>query len=135
MSGDKKISIQVATDQFQEIVDHYDIDLDDLGENQKAAIEKAQKKIISSIMAGRLELMVGDDFKLLQRCKSGAVLTYRELDGKAKAAMGSRGENDNHGKIYAMMGSLSDVGYNGIAALKGSDLALAESLGLVFLVV
>lgn len=126
------ISAEVAKEQLDSLVEYYDIDIESDDVDQARARQSACDKVIRAIRAGRLEINK-ETMVVVQTLKNDNKLTYRELDGKAKVEMGKRSNDDTHGKIYSLLGSLSGVGFNGITALKGKDLTLAESLGILFL--
>lgn len=127
------ISHEVAEKQLQDFIDYYDIDISHIElETQRSAVRGACDKLVRAIEAGRLELDA-DCGTAKIHLKKGAVLTCCELSGKAKVEMSRRPEGDMHGRIYALIGSLSGIGFNGIQELTGRDLVVVENLGIVFL--
>jgi len=135
---ENKISEENATAQLQVLLDYYDIDFADFEDDKlRQAMTHASKKLVKAIQKGRLEIVESDGITIRQHLKNPSgevsVLTYREVDGTSKVAMKSKGDGDNYGKIYAMMGSLSGLGDVAIQKLKGVDLALVENLGTLFL--
>lgn len=128
-----KLSHEVAEKQLQGFIDYYEIDVTNIEvETQRAAIRGACDKLIRAIEAGRLELNPGEGTAVIH-LKTGTKLTCCELNGKAKVEMSRRPETDMHGRIYALIGSLSGVGFNGIQEMKGRDLVVVENLGILFL--
>ena len=130
-----KISLQVAKENLQSMLDYYEIDIDEIDEKDvKKAIKSGYNRIIKALRLGRLEIKIENGITITQTLRNGTEkLTYREIDGKAKTAMAPKEEKDWYGKSYALMGSLSDMGETAITSLKGVDLSLAEVLGMIFL--
>jgi hypothetical protein len=135
-----KISAEVAREELDKLFDYYDLDPSDITDDkQLSAFEGAQAKLIKVMRLGRLEIV--EECNIVQTLKNpgtdgGAVtVTYGELSGRAKMEMGKKSETDHHGRMYALLGSLSGLGDAGIAKLKGADLSVAECLGLVFMLV
>ena len=129
--ADSTISAEVAKAQLDGLISYYEIEITEGDKAQRQARQSAYNKVVRAIQAGRLEIK--EDHSVVQRIASGAELIYRELDGKAKVAMGTCDEGDHHGKLYAMMGSLSSAGTDAIQQLKGPDNTAVESLGILFL--
>lgn len=130
-----KLSIENAQAELDKLLDYYEIDFDDLPADSKDAISAVLRKVVKFIRQGRLEIKIEDGIKCIQTLRDNSYsITYKELNGKAKAAMGSKKETDQNGRIHALLGSLSD-GETVITKLKGPDLSLAECLGGIFLLV
>lgn len=131
-----KLSEESATAEFNKILDCYDIDPEkDFTSDMKDAYEQLKMKIVKAIRTGRLNVKNDSDgMKLVQTLKNGTTtITYNEISATAKMAMASASKDDSFGKIYEVMGSLSNLGSSAITQLKGSDLILCESLGTLFL--
>ena len=134
-----KISLEVAENQVQELFDYYDIDVDDIDdEDQKSNLFTARKKAIRAVQQGRLIIEEKEgSLKVTQVLSKppGDIdrLEYREIDGKSKIGLKNKKKNDGFGRIYTLLGSLAGLSETAIAALKGKDMGLAESLGLIFL--
>jgi len=133
--GDKdKISEKVARDQLDILMKYYDIELDEFEDDQKKAVDQSIKKLIKAIRRGQLEIKNDDELKVTQHMKKGGEpILYNVLSGKNKTAMANKKDTDYHGRIYAMLGSQSGLGETAIQSLTGSDLSVAESLGILFL--
>lgn len=133
--ADYKISEESARAQLDELYTYYEINFDDMPDSLKDALKATDRKLVKAVRLGRIE--IGSDgngtIQVIQILRNGETLTYREIDGKAKVAMGGKDENDSYGKAYALMGSLSGVGEAGIQQLKSHDLSVVECLGTVFL--
>ena len=135
-----QISEEVAKEQFEQFCEYYDFDAEDAtAEDVRVALDAATARIIKAIMRGRLEVKdVDGDITVRQVLKHpmGDVseLSYGVLTGKAKIAMEKKKkQDDHHGKIYALLGSLSGLGEGAISSLRGADLSTAECVGMVFL--
>jgi len=136
-----KISAKVAQDQLDQLLNKYDIDIDDApNKEQKKVLETSFHRIKKSIRRGFLEIKVDDQSGKLVvvhhlQEKKGTTVEYKGISGKNKIEMKEREEQDQYGKIYAMMGSLSGLGYSAIRDFEGIDMSIAESLGSIFLLV
>lgn len=128
------ISEKVAIAQVQVLYDYYDIDIEEATGDQKTALQNANQRLIKAICKGRLTIEDKDGLKVTQVAKNGDKLEYKEISGRAKLAM-KAGDNENHRRMYQLLGFLSGVGDSGIAKLTGYDLSIAECLGLLFLYV
>ena len=132
---DFKLSEESAKDQLQVFYDHYDIDLDSLPEDGKANLKLATDRLVRAIRTGHLEFMKDGTIKQILRSPLGECpeIIYGELSGNNKLAMKSKATTDLYGRIYALLGSLSGLGETAITKLKGADLSIAESVGILFL--
>lgn len=130
-----KLSEEAAQEQLDSLLDYYEIELEDLPEAQRQAVKASVRKLVKAIRIGRLEIDFDGNGAVVvrQNIRAGEPLTYREIDGKAKVAMGNKEANDSYGRAYALMGSLCGLGETAISQLKGPDLSLVETLGVVFL--
>lgn len=131
-----KLSESVARQQLQDMLDYYEIDIDEIEEKEvKRAIKSGYKRLIKAVRLGRLDIKIEDGtIKIIQTTRSGnEKITYKEIDGKSKTAMATKEEKDWYGKSYALMGALSGLGETAIASMKGVDVSLAEVLGMIFL--
>lgn len=137
-----KISEQVAMEQLDGLMDYYDLDLNDIKNSaQRDAVESAYNRLVKAVRKGNLEFSPeatkDKNIKIVQHLKKpigeSGTIEYRELDGKAKVAMKDKSDTDYYGRIYSLLGSLSGLGETAITGLKGSDLSVAECLGVLFL--
>jgi len=130
------LSQETAEAVLDKLIEYYEIDLDDLPIESKSGIEAVMKKMVKFIRMGRLEIKTEDGIQCIQTLRnSETTLTYGELTGKAKTAMGTKEMNDTHGRLFALLGVLCGSGEAVILKLKGPDLSLAECLGGLFLLV
>jgi hypothetical protein len=132
--GDMTLSEDVASEQVNEFLDHYDIDLDMIGEDTKEIVRRVINRVKKAVMTGRVEF--SSDGTVIQRLKnpSGKIdsITYSELSGRAKLEAEKIAGSKETARVYALLGALSGLGMNAIASLKGPDLVLAEYIGVVF---
>ena len=130
-----KLGTEAAREQLNVLYDYYEIDFSELPEKLKTALEATDKKLLKSVRLGRVEISLDEKniVKVVQTIRNGEPLVYREIDGAAKVAMGSKDENDAYGKAYALMGALCGLGETAITQLKSHDLSVVECLGTVFL--
>ena len=130
-----KISVESAREQLDALYEYYEIDFDALPKDLGKALRATDLKLLKSVRLGRVEIGTDEKniIKVVQNIRDGEPLIYREIDGKAKLAMGNKDENDSYGKAYALMGSLCGLGETAIIQLKSHDLSVVECLGTVFL--
>lgn len=134
--GNFKLSRESAEEQFNIFLDYYDIDPDDWADNLQDAFKSAKNRLIRAIMRGLVSIEAGDPIRVTQylsKKPDADPILYAEMSGKAKVAMKGKDETDTFGKIYALTGSLTGLGETAITTLKGVDMSIAESLGLLFL--
>jgi len=139
--SDQVISEEVAQNEFQNVLDFYDIDFDDIKEERvKNGMESSMRKIIRAIRKGNLTIKENPEgvpiiIQTLRRRqdKMPETIEYGEPGGKAKIAMSKAADNDHYGKLYALLGSISGLGHAKITMLKGVDMSLAECIGTIFL--
>lgn len=138
---DTVISEKNATEQVDEFFDYYDIDISRKVDEQQTALGIVHADLVTAVMRGRLEMKLDDDeMKVVQHLKKPmgknkelTEITYGEITGNAKKAGGKLKPTDMEGRTYALLGMLSTLGAPIIAKLRGADLAVAESLGMFFL--
>ena len=133
---DFSISEEVAGKQLQEFIDYYDIVIEDITDDPKLGLmsDSSCRKLVRCIRQGRLELNA--DGTAVLHFRDDSTVICRELDTTAKMEMGKRSEADYNGRLYAMMGSLTGIGIAGLRVkVKGPDLAMLESLGVLFMLV
>ena len=139
--GDSKtvgVSEQVAKDQFKIFADYYDLDVTLVPASARESVDSAIDRIMKAIKQGRLEIRTSESgVELVQTFKfpmgEKSSMTYGVLTGKTKVALKTKSEQDPFGRMYALAGSLTGIGDDGIMALKGPDLSLAECIGCLFL--
>lgn len=141
----EKISRENAEKGVDAALKYYRTPLDSItNKDKRTQVETARDKCVIAAMEGRLEFVLEpDDDGLMQLTtvqrlisrKDGhdQVIRYREIDGKAKKAMKACEDDDSMGKIQAMMASLAGVGPAVLEDMRGPDIGLAESLGMIFL--
>lgn len=112
--------------------------------DKRTQVETARDKCVIAAMEGRLEFILESDKdgllqlttvqNLISRKDGHAeVMRYSEINGKAKKAMKACEDDDSMGKIQAMMASLAGVEPTVMEKMRGPDLGLLESLGMIFL--
>ncbi len=129
------LSKEAAKGIVSKIFDYYEIDIDDIEDKeQKKFIQQNFDRLIKAARMKRLEVDTSDGIIIKQHLRdSDTVIQYKEINGFAKKAMAGKDPNDFYGRIYAVLGSTSELGEGAISKLKGVDLGLAEVLGAIFL--
>lgn len=129
-----KLSEESAEEQLNLFFEYYDIDISDYPESQIDGINTSLSKLKKGIRKGRVEFKEENGtMEVIQYINEETTLVYGELSGRTKLAMKNKSENDNYGRLFALLGSLSGAGEAAIAKLKGVNLSLAECIGLLFL--
>lgn len=129
------LSEESARDQIVTLLDYYDIDVDRLAGDERGqqVVEKALDQLTLFVRRGVLEVTREPKLVVTQQLSGGDVLTYREIDSKAKLAMEKFDPTAGYSRIYAFMGSLCGLGKTAIEKLPARDLGVVEILGTVFL--
>lgn len=132
-----RISAQTAQENIDRFLKYYDIDLGDMPENVRRAVEASLAKIRRAIMNGQVEISFENDTITVKQHLAKPLegfpgpVVYREVTGRAK--IGIKDDSGDYGKMYNFLGALSAESPNVIMSLKGKDISLAEALGAVFL--
>ena len=132
------ISEESAKKQLKIFNEYYEFKTSLVPATSREAVDSAIDRILDAIINGRLTIRESSDgVELVQKFKfppgEKSEMTYGVLTGKTKVALKTKTEQDNFGKMYALVGSLTGIGDDGIQALKGPDLSLAECIGCLFL--
>jgi hypothetical protein len=129
-----KLSEDVASEQIKNFFDYYDIDLEANTEADQNSVNKIIRRLVKAIQAGHIEF--NSDGTIIQRLRKPPgkfdTITYNEMTGKAKIEAEKIAGSKDVMRVYALLGSLSGLGVNAIASLRGPDLTIAECVGVVF---
>ena len=130
-----KLSAEAAQEVFQSILDFYDIDFDDIVNDQgKDGAQTLKNKFIRAIRKGRIETKLNDDsekgFQIIQHTMDDLTFAYNEYN--AKAAEESDKAKGVSAAQYRLLGSLSGKGL-AVKKMRGPDLKLAEYIAILFL--
>jgi hypothetical protein len=130
-----KLSKEAATDVFQGILDFYDIDFEDIVNDQGAEAAKTlRNKFIRAIRKGRIETNLHEDsqkgFQIIQHTMDDKEFAYNEYNAKA-AEESDKGRGVSAAQ-YRLLGSLSGKG-EAVKKMRGPDLKLAEYIAVLFL--
>ncbi len=134
-----KISEESAGETFQGILDFYDIDFEDIVNDQgKEGAQTLRNKFIRAIQKGKVETNQSDDpdkgFQIIQNLSTGQIIAYNEYNAKA-AEESDKGKGVSSAQ-YRLLGSLSGKGVDFIKnnkVFRGPDLKLAEYIAVIFL--
>ncbi|MHA1288293.1 MAG: hypothetical protein ACTSPB_12890 [Candidatus Thorarchaeota archaeon] len=140
------ISNKVATEQFNLILDYYDIDLEDYDNSDEdnnvgKVIKGLGKKVIRAIRKGylKIDMREGRMFVIQHlRCdvkKLGKVLEYKPVNGKSRTAMNGIPSGDSFEKLLAVAASLTGNEKSAMLNIEGPDLGLLENICSLFLLV
>lgn len=133
----REISEESATKTFDEILEYYDIEIDDIVNDQgKEGAETLRNKLIRAIKDGRIETRMSENieegFQIIQHTRRGVTVVYNEYN--ATAAEESDKEKTISGGRYRLLGSLCKKGKDYIMSPKnfnGADLKLAEFISIL----
>lgn len=129
------LSEEAASETFQELLDFYDIDFEDIVNDQGSEAAKTlRNKFIRAIRKGRIETNLSDDpaqgFQIIQHTMDKKTFTYNEYNARA-AEESDKGKGVSASQ-YRLLGSLSGKG-TAIKKMRGPDLKLAEYIAVLFL--
>lgn len=130
------LSAESALEQVLDFLEYYGIDVERMPPEAAKITETSLKSIEEFVMRGTLEVSRDKDQKMqITFNLSGGTnsMVFKEMGAKHKIAMDKVKAGESYGRIYALMGSLSGLGAGGIEKLPMRDLAVVESLGMVFL--
>jgi len=140
--SDKKdrnvISEEIAEEQFETLVDFYNIDLSDLDDGDgEVASNSVKNKFIRALRWGLLEVIDGENGvevkqTLIKEIGGLKELTYTQVNGRARKSL--RKITCNYQKMYTLLGVLSGHGAAVYDKMTGRDLSAAEGLALLFLI-
>jgi len=134
---------QPAQDQLDLLLDFYDIEIADFSDFKspdarvQEAMRSAAKRLLRYIRRGYIEITTENGLTITQRLKfpkgETTELHYQIMTGKAKIQMKRADEDDFYGKIYCLVGSLTNLPEGSISSLIGVDSSVVECLGAIFL--
>ena len=130
------LSEESALEEICTMLKFYDIDMDtlEITENAENAGENILKKLIKYFRAGKLKTKKDEKgLKIIQTLENGTTIIYNEISAAKKRTMDKCETKEQYGKIQMFMGSLSNLGLDGVDKLNPRDLAVLEVLGTVFL--
>ena len=138
-----KLPKEDAIKQVDLFLDYYDIEpeIDAEDSTHRAQLLNSVQRLTKHVMKGRVEITENDkgDIEILQILKRPindvSQLTYKVLGGVAKQEIKHTDDKDPMGKVYAIMGSLSEWPGRKIAQLKSVDMSAVECIGALLLVV
>lgn len=133
-----KISQETAEEQFQQLVDHYDIVAEDFGEresNGQIAFNSLKRKIVKGIRLGKVQVSYDEEngLTVTQETINGHKFEYKEVGSAVKVNLEKKRIKGNHEELYSLLAMLSKSGPKFFEKLRPADLTIAESLGAVFL--
>jgi hypothetical protein len=126
------VSEEVATDQVCQILDYYDFT-----DAQRTEAEGALVKLTDYVRRGFIDVAAGADGKInitVHLSDGKTHLNVAELGARHRLATDRVKDGGNYSRVYALIGSLTNLPQAGIEALPSQDLIVLEALGVVFLV-
>ncbi len=133
-----RISPESAEKSVQDLLDFYEIEFEDIVNDQgKEGAKTWKNKITRAFQKERLETRKDDDpekgFCIIQHTSTGKHFTYKEYNHKA--AIAYAGQKDNASASFSLLGSLSGQSSEIFKSRKnfsGPDLRLAEAVVMIF---
>jgi len=129
MNEEYRISEESATEQYQQLLNWYDLDFSDAKDPR--APEKIKQKIVKAIRQGKVEIEIGESIAVVQHTENCGTLRYGQVSARARVAMDR--EKGESARLYAYLAALSKTEVSKLYNLEGIDLSIAELLGLLFL--
>jgi hypothetical protein len=136
------ISYEAAENELDVFLDYYDIYPEEMvKEDEKDNLLSALENIIIHIRAGLIsfETTKDGDVNVIQKLKNAPEGTkqtaiYESINiPNAKVQMKNAKNDDQYGKMYALMGCLSGSGAQWVKSRKGVDYKVMEALSVLFL--
>ena len=130
------LSEESALEQVRQFCLKFDVDIDSAKDKKEyARIENLLETLLEFVRLGYIE--IHDNYSITQHIQDppGEVvqLNYKKITGEQKLAMDGKDENDRYEMLYACLGAACGLGDMAIRKLSGTDLKVAEALGLAFL--
>lgn len=131
-----KLSQETADAAVVELLAYYEIDVDDLPQEQKAIAPALFSKISRYYRTGLLEnVREGGTLRVKQHLQDppGDVreLVYGVMTGAAKLATDGFKDTERYARLHALMGSLCETPM--LDKLRGADMSAMECLAAVFM--
>jgi hypothetical protein len=126
-----QLSEESAMEQVLDFLNYYDIDISRVDDPTSRTLDNLR----DYIREGKVEMCRDKDAKLevVHHLAGGTTVTYRELNAPAKLAMDRLPNNAGIARAYALMGSLSGLGTDGIQKFSPRDLNIVELLSQLFM--
>jgi hypothetical protein len=131
-----QLSEESAMVQVLDFLTYYDIDTARAVDSDNlAAVERTLDALRDFIREGKVEIRRDSNSKLevVHNLAGGTPITYRELNAEAKLATDRLPGNAGIARAYALMGSLSGIGSDGIKKFSPRDLTIVELLSQLFM--
>lgn len=133
-----RISEKSAEKSVQELLDYYEVEFEDIVNDQgKEGAKTWKNKIARAFQKERLETKIDDDpekgFCIIQHTSTGKSFTYKEYNHKAATAYAK--QKDSASASFSLLGSLSGQSSEIFKSKKnfsGPDLRLAEAVVMIF---
>lgn len=133
------ISEDQAREKLDELLESYDMDVDDFDEDQAKALRTSTKKIIRAMKQGRVEIKDDSNGKpvvyhhIVDSSGFNSPICYARVKGAAKTNMKNHKAEDFYGRLYSFMGGLCGVSPAKMLQMESRDLSILECLGQIFL--
>jgi len=144
---DPAVSEENAHSQIMQLVDRYNIDVDNMGKEKREATEQALDYLLTEIVKGHVsieEKEVGKSGRELcvtiyiqNRSPESNIeeLTFREMRGRDHVKMSEKGNDNQYKKMHNLLSSMciTPNGQHAIGQLRSADASTAEWLSTLFL--
>lgn len=136
MSKEFKVSKEQAELEFENFADamDLDVDLDSMENDDKKEFQKVKDKIIKAIMIGSLTFNDNNEPVFTpHRSEDNKPLTFKEPKGSTFKCMDGHKENQNMGKMFAIMAEMTGQTAGTFSKLSNQDFKVCTSIVTVFL--
>lgn len=132
----EKVAKEMAEAEFSRFAYMMDLDIepDSLDEEDRRGFETHKRRIVNSIISGAMVVNeAGEPVFTPQRVSDAKPITFREPTGAALMAMDRKKKNEDMGKMFATMASVTGEPSKTFAAMKQPDLRVCIAVVSLFL--
>jgi len=136
------VSEENAHAQIMMLVERYGIDVDNMTEDKREAVEQALDHLSSAITKGHISVEeIEGEVKVTQflqhKSADGNIdeLVFREMRGRDHVKMSEKNNDNQYKKMQALLAAMCETpnGHHAIGLLRASDASTAEWLSTLFL--
>ena len=136
---ENKISEESARAELGRLMEHYEIDMENIAEDAEPAINQVMSRVLSAFMQGKIELSIDKEtgepsiIQHITKKEGRDTITFRPLRGGDKPKLDSAGADPTK-RMHALMGVLSGLGTDIITKLNIGDLRITEAISGFFII-
>jgi hypothetical protein len=133
MSSIDKVSLEVAEQEFERILDAFDISMDTSDDDEASTLNSIRKSFIRNIQRGHITIGENGDVTYIPHRTDAKPITFQELTGGALRAGERYKDNQHIAKMYAIASEMTGQNPNYFALLKGADIKMVQKIIALFL--